>query len=397
MERDHQIIASTGRGKTLAYVLPTLDALRKCVDKDGRILVVVPTLDLARQVARVFHPFAEAVGATVVVNRLATRKKCSNFGRFRRKQRFLATQPCGYHLEYDSEQKDILILTPTELQHFVSFYRQNTLQTCIIDEADKLMYQMHQGSLSVLNSIILSTYESAQAPVGKRVCRRMHTILASATLCHNGSTIRSIQTLAVRNVLENGSNSKLCLATGLTEIVLLSKYTQKLEVLRKLLSLFGGVSVLIITSSVSNCTEVWRWLKKYHSDSFPVKYCGSLPKLQQMCAIEVFSTKCSRVMVASDAAARGLDLPDVKLVVCYDVPDHFETYVHRVGRTARAGATGIAITVCSHSERPHLQALLNMLERKNDAIYVEAGDILEARIPVEFMAKIERTIEYNTH
>jgi len=102
-------------------------------------------------------------------------------------------------------------------------------------------------------------------------------------------------------------------------------------------------------------------------------------------------------MVASDAAARGLDLPDVKLVVCYDVPDHFETYVHRVGRTARAGATGIAITVCSHSERPHLQALLNMLERKNDTIYVEAGDILEARIPVEFMAKIERTIEYNTH
>ena len=95
-----------------------------------------------------------------------------------------------------------------------------------------------------------------------------------------------------------------------------------------------------------------------------MKYCGSLPKLQQMCAIEVFSTKCSRVMVASDAAARGLDLPDVKLVVCYDVPDHFETYVHRVGRTARAGATGIAITVCSHSERPHLQALLNMLERK---------------------------------
>ena len=69
----------------------------------------------------------------------------------------------------------------------------------------------------------------------------------------------------------------------------------------------------------------------------------------------------------------GLDLPDVKLVVCYDVPDHFETYVHRVGRTARAGATGIAITVCSHSERPHLQALLNMLERKNDTITLKPG------------------------
>jgi len=391
VERDYQIIASTGRGKTLAYVLPTLDALRKCVDKDGKVLVVVPTLDLARQVAGVFHPFAQAVGATVVVNRLATRKKCSNLGRFRRKARFAAaTQPRGYHLEYDSKQKDILILTPTELRHFASFYRQNTLQTCIIDEADKLMYQMHQGLSSVLNSIILSTYESAQAFVGKRVCRRMHTILASATLCHNGTTIRTIQTLAVRNVLENESHSKICLAAGLTEIVLLSKHAQKFEVLRKLLPLFGEVSVLIITSSVSNCTEVWRWLKKHHPDTLPVKYCGSLPKRQQLSAIEVFSTKRSKVMVASDSAARGLDLPDVKLLISYDVPDHFITYVHRVGRTARAGATGIAITLCSHSERCHLQALLNTLERKRDTIYVQADDILETRIPVEFMARIKK-------
>ena len=82
-------------------------------------------------------------------------------------------------------------------------------------------------------------------------------------------------------------------------------------------------------------------------------------------------------MIASDAAARGLDIPSVGLVVLYDAPLHVETYIHRVGRTARAGATGIAITFCCNSERQQFESLSSSIRRHTAVKYQDAKDFLD--------------------
>ncbi|OUS42086.1 P-loop containing nucleoside triphosphate hydrolase protein [Ostreococcus tauri] len=288
LERDLQIIASTGRGKTLSYTLPLLDALSKYTYRQDRALVIVPSGELANQVATVFHPFAEAISAT----------------------------------------------------------------------ADKLIRQQHQGWLAHTNSRLFVRNNPHIIPVGERARKKVRTFLVSATLCVHGTDAQRISTHALQN----------------------------LEVLRLVLQLFKGQSVIIITSSVNSCCDIWQEIKTSQPSLLPVKYSSASSKSEQKASLEAFRNGSCKIMVASDAAARGLDVSGVKLVISYDVPDSAETYAHRVGRTARAGTDGIAMTFCRKSETEHYKKVTSFVNRHSPAVFLDVKDLFSNGISGAFSA-----------
>ena len=382
-ERDFQIIASTGKGKTLSYALPTLNTLAKFANKERKVLVLVPSTELAKQVATEFHPFAEAIFAKVATYNTALQRKRRTTAILSRKRRAqLVTERAEVKLRGRHVQCDILIVTPSQVQNLSRVLSHTILNTCIIDEADKLTRQLHQGWLAHVNSIAASMKQTLRTHVGERRFKVKRTILVSATLQSDGSDAYRVNTHAMKNVFESHF-CELHLPLGLRELCVLTAPKQKVGTLRKILKLFEGESIIVITSSVITCSYVWEQMKKLNRATRLVKYSGCMSKMEQKSSLEAFRSGNSRVMIASDAAARGLDIPSVGLVVLYDAPLHVETYIHRVGRTARAGATGIAITFCCNSERQQFESLSSSIRRHTAVAYHDAQDFLDEAISEE--------------
>lgn len=389
LERDFQIIASTGRGKTLSYVLPLLNSLAKRTRRQPGILVIVPSLELVKQVASAFHPFAEATHLKVStfkcrhpqVHRMARL-------RLRRFKRYSALTVQSYlsSAAYDERERDVLIVTPSQLFHATGTC-ENRFHVCVVDEADKLVHQQHQGWLSHSNSSLFATKTLAIISVGERSYKATRTILVSATLGIDGTDLQRFHTHAVQNILEERSHltevGKVLLSSGLKEICLSTDSAQKLAILHRILQIFDGLSMLVLTSSVRACNSVWSAVKKLHPTLFPVKYGSALSKTQQRSSLEAFKNGNSQLMIASDAAARGLDMPLVKVVILYDIPQSIETFTHRVGRTARADARGVSITLCTKAESKIFDTILSSVIRGSPVIYLNGDEILNHDIPQE--------------
>jgi len=166
-ERDFQIIASTGKGKTLSYALPTLNTLAKFANKERKVLVLVPSTELAKQVATEFHPFAEAIFAKVATyNTALQRKRRTTAILSRKRSAQLVTERAEVKLRGRHVQCDILIVTPSQVQNLSRVLSHTILNTCIIDEADKLTRQLHQGWLAHVNSIAASMKQTLRTHVG---------------------------------------------------------------------------------------------------------------------------------------------------------------------------------------------------------------------------------------
>lgn len=387
LERDLQIIASTGRGKTLSYTLPLLDALSKYTYRQDRALVIVPSGELANQVATVFHPFAEAISATVKTCRAQPRSRVRKNVRLRRLQQYLAAFPslCRKGLREKATCSDVWILTPSQVRSSIDAYF-TQFRTCVIDEADKLIRQQHQGWLAHTNSRLFVRNNPHIIPVGERARKKVRTFLVSATLCVHGTDAQRISTHALQNVFESDELSGPFLSPTLKEFCLVNDTTKKLEVLRLVLQLFKGQSVIIITSSVNSCCDIWQEIKTSQPSLLPVKYSSASSKSEQKASLEAFRNGSCKIMVASDAAARGLDVSGVKLVISYDVPDSAETYAHRVGRTARAGTDGIAMTFCRKSETEHYKKVTSFVNRHSPAVFLDVKDLFSNGISGAFSA-----------
>lgn len=390
LERDFQIIASTGRGKTLSYVLPLLNSLTKHTLRQRAILVIVPNLELAKQTAAAFHPFAEAISVKVTtLNSVQCQVGAVAALRFRRGKRFCTpiTQACCSRSEaHDEHEQDVLIVTPSQMLRATGKCN-SQFPVCVVDEADKLTQQQHQGWLLHSRSSLFATKHLAIISVGERSYKTTRTILVSATLGINGTVAQHFHTHAVQNVLEARSDldevGKIFLSPGLAEICLRTKPAQKLAVLQRILELFDGLSILVLTSSVRARNTVWCAVKKIQPAMLPVKYGSALTKAQQQSSLDAFRSGESQLMIASDAAARGLDIPLVKVVILYDIPQSVETFTHRVGRTARADTKGVSITLCSKAESHVFDTIMSSVVHHSPVIYLSGDDILNHELPQE--------------
>ena len=387
-DRDLCVCAPTGSGKTLAYALPLVQGLagQKTTTR-LRALVVVPTGDLAFQVARVFEPLCRAVGLKVGVNHASGRRRGDDDAA---ETVFEAAFDDGSASAQD--QLDVLVTPPGRL---VAHLRETQpgfslarLQYLVVDEADRILRQSYQNwTPQVVAAAGARRPRTAVGELGASR-RRLKKILISATLTRDPARLAKMFLHAPRMLVAAADgappslSARYLLPEGLTEAVVpVSSGDAKPLALRALLRKTGDTPVIVFTASVEATHRLFLLLssmdaaegrddvrdekqKKNDAETKTprqrrrfAEYSSFAPQAARAEALRAFAAGDARVLIASDAATRGLDVDRVGAVVSYDAPTHLKTYVHRVGRTARAGLGGVAYTLCRPAEEAPFLAM----------------------------------------
>lgn len=377
LERDFQIKASTGKGKTLAYILPTLNILSKYTCSHAiEVLVLVPNRELAEQVASEFHELTKSVHKCLVTRGTTCKVSVSSSKVASRRRRSMGLSWSQTMLmKRVTKSPDIVILTPSQVFKWTLRKPSSSVCLCIIDEADKLFHQNHQGWLSSLKESTSLTETVCRFTAGERNMALLRLMLISATFSAEKLEARLLCMHAPVLVYDPDETNAICLPPTLTEVCLITPSKQRMDVLTVILANFDEPT-LVIASSISTSLDIFSVCQKMFAHLSPVSFTSASSKTERRNALEAFCDQKSKLLIASDAAARGLHLKNIRKVILYDSPTQVETYVHRVGRTARAGALGTAITLCSENDESKLRHMLGSMTRTRPIVYCGANEVL---------------------
>ena len=319
--RDLLGIAQTGTGKTAAFALPIIQRLaadrRQPMRKGCRVLVLAPTRELATQIAESFRVYSRHVGLSIAVV----------FG------------GVGYRPQVQALARgvDVLVATPGRLLDHIK--DRNILlaptEIFVLDEADQML---DLGFLPPIRRVVAQLVSKRQnlffsATMPQEIGKLASELLRDPTriaVAPAASTVESV----IQRVLHVESHNKRSL----------------------LLELFADPEMsraLVFTRTKRGADKVAR-----HLDAAGIRVAaihGNKSQSQREHALAAFRASRVRALVATDIAARGIDIDHVTHVVNYELPDVPESYVHRIGRTARAGARGTAISLCDADERAQLR------------------------------------------
>jgi superfamily II DNA/RNA helicase len=325
-KHDLRASAQTGTGKTAAFILPTLHRLANAPKEQGkgpRALILVPTRELAMQVA------AEAAKYTKHMPYIKT--VCIYGG-----------TPYPVQNKQLAKPYDILVATPGRLIDHLERgrIRLDRVQVLILDEADRML---DMGFVEPVEHIASLTPQNRQ------------TLLFSATM--KGNVLRLSQRL-LKNPLEITIEPERSQAENIEEqLHTVDNIEHKYRLLDHLLSDESIQQVIVFTAT------------KHQADELSDKLCmeghaagvlhGDLNQRQRTRTIARLRKGDLRILVATDVAARGIDIPAISHVINFDLPLCAEDYVHRIGRTGRAGATGVALSFAAHRD----QRLVQQIER----------------------------------
>jgi ATP-dependent RNA helicase RhlE len=317
--RDVLATAMTGSGKTAAFLLPILHALLQKPRGTTRALVVAPTRELAAQIAEHLRELAGNTGPTgaAVYGGVAM----------------------GPQEQAFRKGVDVLIATPGRLlDHFQYPYaRLDAIEYLVLDEADRML---DMGFLPDIRRIL------------QHLPRKRRTLLFSATL--PAPIVELAGDLLVKPVALNVER-KSAPATGITHAVYPVPHELKSHLLLEVLRMGATRSVLAFTRTKHRANRLADFLERHGVACARIH--GNRSQAQRTEALAGFKRGRFRVLVATDIAARGIDVEALGLVVNFDVPRLPEDYIHRVGRTARAEATGEAYTFVSPDEEGDLRAI----------------------------------------
>jgi ATP-dependent RNA helicase DDX51/DBP6 len=400
-ESDLCICAPTGSGKTIAYLLPILQVLTqqpnlRCICA----LIIVPTVDLASQVSNACASLCVSSGIKVGVSLHKTLKLASEHLEHYcvretaepsvRRQRLsanefhgLSMRECFIHAAVNKDAStfvdvcgtrdsniDILVTPPGRLVSYMRNAAQPLFSRTIflvIDEADRILCQSYQGWMQQV--IASSSSRSSFEAVGERFCalKRLKKVVLSATLSRNSPLSHGLKLHAPHylNISAERCNSdaRFVLPEGLQEHLVLAGGDSKPLVLCALLRRLGKVPVIIFTGSVDVTHRLFVLLTYVGGlPSRPVEYSSTAAHSRRSSALGSFRSGRNQILVASDAASRGLDVDRVGAVISYDIPHHIKTYIHRVGRTARAQQCGLAFTICRPSEVKSFETMLTKVQ-----------------------------------
>lgn len=305
-------IASTGTGKTGAFILPLIDAY-SAATKPHSHLVIVPTRELALQVRDELTKFSKGLNIT---------SNC-----------FIGGTNLDQDMRKARQKVDFIIGTPGRLLDLV---RQNCLklhlvETLILDEFDK-MFDM--GFIHDLRALT------------RTMNNRKQTILFSAT--KNPKQQAIVSEFVLDPFIAEVSSGKESSANVNQEIIRLQEGDDKFNLLVKLLNENEEDKVILFTETKHLADRIAKKLNKVEIAADQIH--GNKSQNYRIHALNRFKEGSVRVLVATDVAARGIDINDVGVVINYQLPKDYETYVHRVGRTGRAGKTGMAYTFVEDSE-----------------------------------------------
>lgn len=333
-------VAKTGSGKTMAFTVPALvhiamqDPLRP---GDGPMCVVLaPTRELAQQI--------EAETAKILPQHI--RCLCIYGGAPKGPQ--LGMLRAGVH---------ILVATPGRLIDFLEIKRVNLLRVTylVLDEADRML-------------------DMGFEPQVRAICGQIRP--DRQTCMFSATWPREIQQLAASFQREwvriNIGSTELLANTDVTQHFILTTEADKLRELQKLMDAHRNQRVLVFCKTKKTADYLEYQLKRYNVDAMAIH--GDKEQRQREFILERFRRDAQLTLVATDVAARGLDIKELETVVNYDFPMQVDDYVHRIGRTGRAGAKGAAYTLITQKEDQlvtnpaNIRQLVNLAERAGQAV-----------------------------
>jgi ATP-dependent RNA helicase RhlE len=328
--RDLLGIAQTGTGKTAAFALPILHRLlaerRRPAPHTARALVLAPTRELAAQIADSFRAYARFARIRVAV--------------------IVGGVSHGPQIKALSGGLDVLVATPGRLLDHVASgqLRLDATQTIVLDEAD---HMLDLGFVVPIRKIV------------ERLPKNRQNLFFSATM---PKEIAALADDMLNNPVTVQVTPVATTAERVEQRVLLVDGAAKRDVLTELFADPSLARAIVFTRTKRGADRVAQHLEASGVGSAAIH--GNKSQNQRLRALEDFRRGRTRALVATDIAARGIDIDGVTHVVNYELPETPEAYVHRIGRTARAGAQGAAISLCENSERPLLRAIERTTQQK---------------------------------
>jgi len=318
--RDLLGCAQTGTGKTAAFALPLLQNLAGAERRRApRALIVSPTRELATQIVEDVRAYGRYLRLSAAVV----------FGGVSQSRQVAALE----------RGVDVLVATPGRLLDLLrqGLVHLGDVSTLVLDEADRML---DMGFLPDVRRII------AALPAGRQ------TLLFSATM---PTEIANLAAQLLRDPVRVAVAPPATTAETVHQKVFLVARDDKPALLLHLLGDAELARVLVFTRTKHGADRLCRRLGQGAVEAVAIH--GNKSQNARQRALEDFRRGDARVLVASDIAARGLDIDDITHVVNYDIPNEPETYVHRIGRTGRAGAAGEALSFCAQEERGFLRAI----------------------------------------
>ncbi|MCI8305622.1 MAG: DEAD/DEAH box helicase [Enterorhabdus sp.] len=339
--RDMIAAAKTGTGKTAAFSLPSLDRLERSDRKKApTMLVITPTRELALQIQEVCGTIAKARGLRVanVVGGVKIEPQINRLAR----------------------GVDVLIATPGRLIDLMNqkAVDLSQVQILVLDEADRML---DMGFLPSVRRIVEATPSSRQ------------TLLFSATI--DKGVLSQVDAMlndpAIVQIAAKGET-----ADTVEQYIARVPHTLKPDLLAALLQERGTERVIVFARTRHRADAACRKLKRagYRAEAIH----SDRSQNQRKRALDNFASGATDILVATDVLARGIDVDEVAYVVNYDVPVQAEDYVHRIGRTGRAGAEGFAVTFVAPENKPELAAIEKLIKRPIPEIEVPGFNLEEA-------------------
>ncbi|CEL55719.1 ATP-dependent RNA helicase dbp6 OS=Schizosaccharomyces pombe (strain 972 / ATCC 24843) GN=dbp6 PE=2 SV=1 [Rhizoctonia solani AG-1 IB] len=372
--QDSCVSAPTGSGKTLAYVVPITEILSTRIVVRLRALVVLPTRELAVQVRETFDAVAKGRGLKIAI---ATGQHSFTH---EQSQLVSVSPPSAVHPNTQYHSKvDILICTPgrlTDHLHGTPGFTLEYLRFLVIDEADRLITQSFQDWLAhVLEATQPPKSNFPPTELDEPYHSSCQKLLFSATLTHDPSKIvplglRDPRYFVVGDQTGVGAEEEtFAFPATLSEHMCVCSPAEKPLILFYLVHTHGVRNTLIFTKSAESTTrlvQLFEFFEAARKQENPggakrvtiQAYSSDLSSQERKSVIERFKEGKIELLVCSDLVARGVDISHVAHVVSYDVPVDMRKYVHRVGRTARAGREGDAWSLVEDQEARYFKQML---------------------------------------
>ncbi|KAG7085634.1 hypothetical protein E1B28_003181 [Marasmius oreades] len=343
--RDIVGIAPTGSGKTAAFALPILHYLWD--NPQGLFAcVLAPTRELAHQIASQFDAFGAAIGVrtTVIIGGDEDRV---------RQAVMLAKRP------------HIVVATPGRLLDHLKAtkgFNLRSIKFLVLDEADRLLE---------------SDFGIAVDEILKALPKERTTYLFSATLTDK---VAKLQRANLRNPVRVQVSTKYTTVSSLLQYYLLVPLVKKEVTLVSLLNSMAQNSVIVFVRTKACARKLAIMSRILGFRSVPLY--GEMTQTQRLGALNRFKSEGSNILIATDLASRGLDIPCVDIVINYDCPTHSKDYIHRVGRTARAGRAGKSILMTTQYDVEFIQRLEKVLNRQLDPYLHDEAElgVLQERV-----------------
>lgn len=343
-------LAETGSGKTGAFALPILQAL---LDNPQRYfaLVLTPTRELAFQIAEQFEALGSSVGVkcTVIVGGMDMVSQALQ----------LAKKP------------HILIATPGRLvDHLENTkgFNLKAIKYLVMDEADRILNMDFEVELDKILKVIP---------------RERRTYLFSATMTKK---VKKLQRASLKDPVKVEVSNKFQTVEKLQQYYIFIPVKYKDVYLVHILNELAGNSFMIFCSTCNNTVRTALMLRALGMAAVPLH--GQMSQNKRLAALNKFKSKNRSILISTDVASRGLDIPHVDVVLNFDIPTHSKDYIHRVGRTARAGRAGKAITFVTQYDVELYQRIEHLLGTQMPLFECEQDEVMAMQ---ERVSEAQRT------